>query len=163
MALICFIWSLSTASSFYCFNCLTQRESSRTFPATASGRCDSGSLPLTSRGCRQFRICGTTSSISETKITAGSAMRLVTYFMLFTSVILVSGCAGQSSKCDVPIARAGCAPGTAANVMMEHEQRLETIDDARCRSYGHKPQSPAYNKCRADLAVERSINSPPRR
>jgi hypothetical protein len=80
--------------------------------------------------------------------------------LLMTVGIIVTGCASQNDKCAMPVARADCPAGTAGYEEQQQQkqdaQTLATIDDARCRSFGDQPASPAYARCRANLTAERA-------
>jgi len=80
--------------------------------------------------------------------------------LLLVAGLLMGGCASQSEHCGELIARAGCPPGTPGHEAEKQQQldarTLATIDDARCQSYAGLPGSPAYARCRADIAAKRA-------
>jgi hypothetical protein len=91
-------------------------------------------------------------------------MRLAPLMLVLTS-ILISGCASQSVDCTMGVGHKGCAPGTKEyEEMVQQQQDVKTvaeIDDARCRSYGSQPGSPAYVECRRRTALDRELFQPP--
>jgi hypothetical protein len=75
------------------------------------------------------------------------------------AVISLSGCTIRSIDCALGTPHVDCAKDTAGYKAAQEEQQakkvFETIDDARCKSYG-EPGSPSYAQCRADLDKHRA-------
>jgi hypothetical protein len=74
------------------------------------------------------------------------------------AVIGLSGCTVRSVDCALGTPHEDCAKDTAGYRAEQEEQQakqtFETIDDARCKSYG-QPGSARYAQCRADLDKQR--------
>jgi len=88
-------------------------------------------------------------------------MRLTPLILMLASVLL-AGCAGHSADCTLgTTVRSDCAPGTEGHArMMQQQQDVKAtaaIDDARCRSYGGEPGSPAYMECRRQKNSDRKV------
>jgi len=85
-------------------------------------------------------------------------MRLVSFLILLGGIGL-AGCAGHSLDCSLGTPWPDCAPDTPGYQIIQQERQAAeataVIDDARCRSYGLKPGSPDYTKCRADIDSKR--------
>jgi hypothetical protein len=85
-------------------------------------------------------------------------MRQMPLIFMFAS-ILMGGCAGHSTDCAMGVGHSDCAPGTAGHEVMVQQQQADksvaAIDDARCRSYGAEPGSPAYTECRRRATANR--------
>lgn len=76
------------------------------------------------------------------------------------AVISLSGCnTVRSVDCALGTPHEDCAKDTAGYQAAQEEKQakqvFETIDDARCKSYG-EPGSPKYAQCRADLDKQRA-------
>jgi hypothetical protein len=88
-------------------------------------------------------------------------MRL-TPLILVLAGVLMAGCAGHSADCALGTSvRGDCAPGTEGHARMMQQQQdakaTAAIDDARCRSYGGDPGSPAYIECRRQKMSDRKL------
>jgi hypothetical protein len=83
--------------------------------------------------------------------------------LLFMAFVL-AGCADHSLDCSLGLWHDDCAPGSRA-----YDQKLaddakakatdaanDAKDDAECRSYGFKPDTPSYFQCRKKVADQRS-------
>ena len=72
---------------------------------------------------------------------------MIRTFVIASALLLILGCLG------------GCAGGGMNDVDAKKEEKeiaaqtakgFGSIDDAKCRSFGFQPGSPAYAKCRSD-------------
>ena len=91
-------------------------------------------------------------------------MRLTSLMVVLAGAV-VAGCAGHSVDCTMGNGQTGCAPGTEGYQRMLQQQQdaktTATIDDARCRSYGAEPGSPAYVACRRKTIADHKSLDPP--
>jgi hypothetical protein len=84
-------------------------------------------------------------------------------WLLLMALVLV-GCANHSLDCSLGIWHDDCAPGTRAY----DQKRADDVeakatdaandakDDAECRTYGFRPDTPSHYQCRKRLADQRS-------
>jgi hypothetical protein len=83
--------------------------------------------------------------------------------LLLMTFVLV-GCADHSFDCSLGIWHDDCAPGTRAYDQKQADDAkakaadaaTDAKDDAECRSYGFKPDTPSYAQCRKRIADQRS-------
>ena len=76
------------------------------------------------------------------------------------------GCANHALDCSLGIWHDDCAPGTRAYDQKQAEDAKakaadaanDAKDDAECRSYGFKPDTPSYAQCRKRVADQRSYD-----
>jgi starvation-inducible outer membrane lipoprotein len=68
-------------------------------------------------------------------------------FLLISFAVLLAGCASQEDDLQ--------AKETAA-ALEQAAKQTNTIDDARCQSFGYQPGSPKYAQCRKELVSDRT-------
>jgi hypothetical protein len=83
---------------------------------------------------------------------------------LLLMAFVLAGCASHSLDCSLSIWHDDCAPGTHAYDQKQADDAQAKAtdaannakDDADCRSYGFKPDTPSYYQCRKRIADQRS-------
>ncbi len=86
--------------------------------------------------------------------------------LLMVMFILVA-CADHSLDCSLGLWHSDCEPGTRAyDQKKEADAKQMAVDvenaakdDAECRSYGFKPDTPSYVQCRTRLADQRNYET----
>jgi hypothetical protein len=86
--------------------------------------------------------------------------------LLVMTFVLVA-CANHSLDCSLGLWHDDCEPGTRAYEekkqadakQMAIDAENAAKDDAECRSYGFKPDTPSYVQCRTRLADQRNYET----
>jgi hypothetical protein len=85
-------------------------------------------------------------------------MRIVSILSVLAGIGLAN-CTANSVDCTLGTPHSDCAPNTfghkAAMEELRSTQMTNNIDDARCQSYGFRPGSPEYTRCRANFDNQR--------
>jgi len=76
----------------------------------------------------------------------------------------LAGCANHSLDCSLGLWHDDCEPGSRAYALKQADDAKakaidaanDAKDDAECRSYGFKPDTPSYAQCRKRVADQRS-------
>jgi hypothetical protein len=103
-----------------------------------------------------------THTVIASRRTRCEKMKIPLFLILpiFASVGLAE-CSVHSVDCVLGTPHSDCAPDTAGHRAALEElrtkQMTESIDDARCQSYGLRYGSPSYSQCRANLDKQRVL------
>jgi hypothetical protein len=86
---------------------------------------------------------------------------------LFVMSFVLIACANHSLDCSMGIWHDDCEPGSRAYEQKKDADAKQMAtdaanaakDDAECRSYGFKPDTPSYVQCRTRLADQRNYET----
>lgn len=78
-------------------------------------------------------------------------------FIPFLCVVFIAGCANHPVDCALGFYHSDCLPGTAG---YENPDKFAAVDDKQCQSYGLKPGTSDYAKCRIELSARHQGKEP---